>query len=164
MNRILHLLVVIFILVTAQTGLCEERYTNDRALTGVHSVKAYFDVNVGDPEKLLIRLDLIDRSFAQLQAAGLSPQFVIGTRGAASNFFTVNDRYVLDTDRPYRKAVEDWAKRGGDRGYRMEQCSIAAKQQEIEPKDFLPSLEIVANGYVSMIGYQAQGFAFVPMD
>jgi len=165
MSKILQVVVVILLtLVTAQNGLCDERYANDEALTGVHSVKAYFDVNVGEPEKLLACLDLIDTTFTQLQTAGLTPNFVIGIRGGASNFFTINDRYILDIDRKYREAVENWVRKGRDRGYSLEQCRIAAKLQEIDLGDFLPLIEIVANGYVSMIGYQSQGYAFVPVD
>ena len=46
----------------------------------------------------------------------------------------------------------------------LEQCRIAAGFEDIAIADFLPQVKLVANGYVSMIGYQSQGYSFVPMD
>ena len=46
----------------------------------------------------------------------------------------------------------------------MEQCGLAADMQGIATTDFLPQLEMVGNGYMAMITYQGQGYAYVPMD
>lgn len=46
----------------------------------------------------------------------------------------------------------------------IEQCRIASGFQDIAVTDFLPQVELVANGYTSMIGYQSQGYGFVAMD
>jgi intracellular sulfur oxidation DsrE/DsrF family protein len=35
---------------------------------------------------------------------------------------------------------------------------------DLEVKDFLPQVEVVENGYVSLIGYQQQGYALLPLD
>jgi intracellular sulfur oxidation DsrE/DsrF family protein len=49
-------------------------------------------------------------------------------------------------------------------GFRIEQCALAAAMLDIDPGDFLPAVKVVENGYISLIGYQQQGFALVPMD
>lgn len=46
----------------------------------------------------------------------------------------------------------------------VEQCYIAAGFQEIDVADFLPEVDLVTNGYVSLIGYHSQGYGLVPMD
>lgn len=138
--------------------------SNDHALSGIREIKVYFDVNIGEPDKLLNRLQLIETTYDNLADSGFSPRFVIGVRGKASNFFTRDEGYVLDIDLPVKKKIASRVEQLKARGFRLEQCSIAAGMQGIALADFLPQLEVVGNGYVSMIVYQQQGHAFVPMD
>lgn len=157
-------LIVLLVSVAAREGLAAQGYDNHRALAGLREAKVYFDINVGEPAKLLTRLRLIETTHDQLVASGISPSIVVGIRGQASNYFTRNDDYVPETDLPVKRKIAARAGQFKAKGFRIEQCSIAAGLQEIEVDDFLPELEIVANGYISMIGYQSNGYAFVPMD
>jgi len=141
-----------------------EPFNNYKALQGVTKGKAYFDVTIGDPKALLIRLELIEKTYHQLVAAGVSPDIVVGVRGKASGFFTKGNGYVLDSDLPKKEHIAAMVKKLSSLEIGIEQCHIAAGFEDIEVADFLPEMEIVANGYVSMIGYNAQGYAFIPMD
>ncbi|GAB6190858.1 hypothetical protein [Desulfocastanea catecholica] len=141
-----------------------ELFSNGKALQGVTKTKAYFDVTIGDPKELLIRLQLIEKTYQQLVAAGVSPAMVIGVRGKASGFFTKGNGYVLDSDLPEKEHIAAMVKKLTGMKVGIEQCRIAAGFEDIDPADFLPEMELVANGYVSMIGYHAQGYAFIPMD
>jgi len=71
---------------------------------------------------------------------------------------------LLETDLSAKKAIAARVDQFKAEGFALEQCRIAADLQEIEVADFLPRVEVVANGDISMIGYQSQGYAFVPMD
>lgn len=154
-----------FLLCTfADNTMAVEKYNNDKALAGVRETHVYFDVNVGEPAKLLTRLHLIDVTYNQLVAAGIAPHFVIGIRGKASNFFTKDDEYVLNEDLDAKKKIAGMVDRFRKQKFQIEQCNIAAEMQNIASTDFLPEIEVVANGYISMIGYQTRGYAFVPMD
>lgn len=165
MKSLLQVMMTLFLVAfTVRTGPAAETYNNNSALTGLRETKVYFDLNVGEPAKLLNRLQLIDATYDQLVAAGISPLFVVGVRGQASNYFTKGDDYVVDTDLTVKKQIEARIDRFKARHFRLEQCYIAAGLQDIDVTDFLPQLEVVANGYVSMIGYQSRGYAFVPMD
>ena len=165
MKKIIGIVLVILLAsFSGRDARCAEPYNNAKALAGIRETKVYFDVNVGEPEKLLTRLQFIDTIYSQLMAAGVSARVVIGIRGKASNFFTKGGDYVLDTDLPAKKKIAAWVDQFRTQGFDIEQCRIAADLQEIDVTDFLPKVEIVANGYVSMIGYQSQGYAFVPMD
>ena len=127
-------------------------------------VKVYFDVNIGEPEKLAVRMHLIEQTRNDLIASGLTPRIVVGVRGKASNFFTRDNHYVLETDLAVKKKILAHVVRFKDLGLRMEQCGLAADMQGIAKTDFLPQLELVGNGYMAMITYQHQGYAYVPMD
>jgi intracellular sulfur oxidation DsrE/DsrF family protein len=49
-------------------------------------------------------------------------------------------------------------------GIVVEQCAIAAEIFDIPQEDFIPEVKVVGNGYISLVGYQAQGYSVVPMD
>lgn len=134
------------------------------ALTGLTTAKAYFDVTVENPKLVLLRLQLIEKTYSQIAANGVTPAFIVGIRGKASNFFTKGNDNVLDMDLPDKKQIEILVKKFAAQHIPIEQCLIAAEIQHIDAADFLPQLKLVANGYVSMIGYQSQGYGLVPMD
>ncbi|WP_319585829.1 hypothetical protein [uncultured Desulfobulbus sp.] len=164
MKKMIQVLIILLTTIFAQYGLSAEVLSNDKALTGNKEIKAYFDVNIGEPDKLFIRLKMIETTYSQFLASGISPHFIIGIRGKASNYFTKDNDYVLDVDIPVKKKIASMVNQFKAKGFRMEQCSLAAGMQEISVADFLPLVEVVSNGYASMIVYQSQGYAFVPMD
>ncbi len=141
-----------------------EKNTKKSALAELMATKAYFDVTVGDPKLLLLRLQLIEKTYNQIAAAGVTPSFVVGIRGKASNFFTKGIDYVIDMDLPEKELIAVMVEKFAARHIVIEQCLIAAGLQHIDAADFLPQVKPVTNGYVSMIGYQSQGYSFVPMD
>jgi len=167
MNRNITLLIGVGVLVLFFSGLAlAEEYKNTRALSGLSAVKAYFDVNTGVPAKLKSKLLFIDKSFEQLVQSGVKPEFIVGFRSAASNFVTKGDEdYVFDDDEiAAKKKVHEWILLFKKRGIIMEQCMLSAEIYEIDPQDFLPELEPVNNGYVSMIGYQTKGYSQINME
>jgi len=54
----------------------------------------------------------------------------------------------------------DLAKRPG---VKMEACSVAARLFDVDSKTYLPGIKPVGNTFVSLIGYQAKGFAVIPI-
>jgi intracellular sulfur oxidation DsrE/DsrF family protein len=165
MNKLILIwIVILFGSTTVFGGSQADEYNNDNALRGLKETKAYFDVTLGEPKKVLLRLQLIDMTYNQLANSGVSPVFIIGIRGKSSNFFTKGADYVLDIDLPEKKQIAALAKKLKAQDIDIEQCRIAAGLQEIEVADFISEVDIVANGYTSMIGYQAKGYGLVPMD
>ena len=157
------LLIVLWPVIFAQQDVSAEADSNGNALTGVKEIKAYFDVNIAESAKLLTQLQIIETTYSQLIASGYSPRFVVGIRGKASNFFTRADDYVLDNDIPSKQQIASRIEKFKAQGFRMEQCRIAADMQGIPVTDFLSPLVVVDNGYISMIGYQSQGYSLVPI-
>lgn len=165
MNKIVLIVAALLFISTGfHANAQSEPFNNDKALQGVTKGKAYFDVTIGDPKALLIRLELIEKTYHQLAAAGVSPDLVVGVRGKASGFFTKGNGYVLDSDLPKKERIAAMVKKLSGMKVGIEQCYIAAGFEDIDVADFLPEMELVANGYISMIGYHDQGYAFIPMD
>ena len=137
---------------------------NNPALKGLDKVQVYFDVNVKDDTLLAFRMELIDRTIREMAEAGVEVSAVIGFRGGASRFVTVEDHYVLAEELANKKKIQDWVVYFADRGTVVEQCAIAAEIHQIELQDFMPEVTVVGNGYISMAAYQTSGYAVIPMD
>jgi len=46
---------------------------------------------------------------------------------------------------------------------RMEACSVATRLTGVDAETLLPGIEHVGNTFVSQIGYQAKGYAIIPI-
>lgn len=157
------LLAAFFLILFSATGQAA-KYSSPPSITGVKTAKIYFDVNIGTPQKLLLRLSLIEETLSQLQAQGIIAEAIIGFRGGASRFVTKGDDYIDDNELSEKIQVHHWLESFAEKGIHMEQCLIAAELNDIAPADFRPELTLAENGYIAMILYQNQGFALVPMD
>jgi intracellular sulfur oxidation DsrE/DsrF family protein len=156
-------LFTLFLLVTLNPVFAAE-FNNLDALQGLTETRAVFDINQGDPDILALRLQLVEKTYHQLEAAGTSPKFVLAFRGKASNFLTKGETYIDQEDREKKQKIEILLKHLNQLGLPLEQCSIAASLAKIDPDDFLSYIKVVANGYTSLIGYQNQGYALIPME
>ncbi len=134
------------------------------ALADLKSVKIVCDVNVGEAKLLLRRLELIDETYSQLLDAGVRPTIVVAFRGGASHYVTLGDKYVDPKDAEAKRDIQGWIDQFRQHGFRLEQCAIAAKAQQVDPADILPAVTLVQNGYISIVAYQSRGYAFLPMD
>lgn len=155
---------IILILISIGLSSAQTSYSNNNALNNVTQSSIYFDVSLHDDQKLLLRLDLLQRTIQQMKDAGVDVSVVIGFRGGASRFITKDDHYVLKEETDNKQKIQEQVSRLANEGILIEQCSIAAELLDIAYDDFLPEIDIVGNGYISLIGYQNQGYAVVPMD
>jgi len=161
MKKIIWLSICLILISTMASA---EQFENEKALKGLSSIKIVCDVNVGDPDLLLTRMYFLDTTYSQLLDFGVKPVIVVAFRGKASLFITKNDKYIKAEHRKQRIEMKGWLEHFSELGFTIEQCYIAAKSLNIDTKDFLPQVNIVANGYISLTGYQSQGYAFLPMD
>lgn len=166
MNRIFLIVSIVLIIMGLFTvpTIAETTFHNNSSLKGLKKIQVYFDVNLKDDKLLVVRMELLNRTVKQMEDAGLEVTCVIGFRGGASRFITRNEHYVLAEEVRNKRKIQDWVKRLSSRGIVVEQCAIAAELLDIPAKDFLPEVKIVGNGYISLIGYQTQGYSVVAMD
>jgi len=160
-----NVMMVLAILVTCSISFSSQTsFDNHLSLNGVTKAYVYFDISLKEDELLVFRMNLLDRTIREMNEAGLEVTAVIGFRGGASRFITKDDHYVLEEEVENKKKIQDWIKRFSSQGITIEQCAIAAEINDIPVDDFLSEVKIVGNGYISLVGYQAQGYSVVPMD
>lgn len=136
---------------------------NDAALSGVKDTNAIFDISIGG-KRLLSQLKIIHKTYEQLISFEHSPKFVLAFRGGATKFVTKGDSFVTLKDFSYKKEIQQKIKDFSELGFRMELCGIAAQYKKISTDEVLPEIKVVANGYISVIGYQDKGYSLVPIN
>ncbi len=132
------------------------------SLGGIRTAKAVFDVRIGQPGMAAAHLNLIHITFKELKEAGKSPDAVVVFIGpsvklisSSRNGFTDDEKRVLDD---IARMVTAMSKDG----IQLEICMVAAKTFKVDPETILPEIKQVPNGWVSLIGFQNQGYALVP--
>ena len=43
----------------------------------------------------------------------------------------------------------------------IEQCSVAARELGTNPDNVVPGIKVVGNGFISLMGRQARGYAYI---
>lgn len=157
---ILYLFVTIAFILSSTTNSLGEEY---EALKGVESVKAVFDVRVGNPKVAAVHLDLIHKTFndQNLTIKSKKPDIVVIFMGPAVKLvsktregFTPEEQKHLDT---IAGIISNMAKDG----IKLEICVAAVHLTHGNTDSILPEIKQVGNGWISAIGYQLNGYALI---
>ena len=133
------------------------------ALTGLKDVKVAFDIKDGDAKGLLNRLDIIDETRQSLIQQGVTPHFILAFRGPATKLVQTDMDKVKPEDRAMAAKIatriKELSASPGVDGF--EQCAVAAREQGIKTELVLPEIHVVGNAFVSLMAYQAKGYAYI---
>jgi intracellular sulfur oxidation DsrE/DsrF family protein len=134
------------------------------ALSGVKNGKVAWDITVGNPTKLLMYLGVIEETYDDLKRQGVEPDMVFAFHGPVLNLISTNRSDVpLDQEADYARVIEKLKGLLGRTGVRMEACSVATRLMGLDSGKFLDGIHFVGNTFVSQIGYQAKGYALIPI-
>ena len=135
------------------------------ALQGVKSMDAVFDVRGKSPNALLLQMNLVHAMYKDQAARKAAPnfRFAVVFIGPAVKLVTTSRKGFSSAD---AKALDKLAltiKAMATDGIKLELCVFAAKLLKVDLSTILPEVEQVDNGWFSLIGYQQQGYALVPI-
>lgn len=135
------------------------------ALKGVKTGKVVWDISMANPETLALFLSVVRETYDDLARQNVKPEMVLAVHGVPVKFVRANrDDLPLETGAAVDKindVLDDLAKRPG---IRIEVCSIANRLFGVDNASIKPNFHVVGNTWVSLIGYQAQGYAVVPIN
>ena len=122
---------------------------DENPIAGMKEAKVAFDITAGEAGRMLTILNTIDETREGLAKHGVTPRFVLAFRGPAS-LRTQTDLSRLkpeDRDAAAKVAAKLKQLRTAAGIERMDQCS--------------PDVTIVENGWITLVGYQARGYAYI---
>jgi intracellular sulfur oxidation DsrE/DsrF family protein len=160
-QRFLCLFFVVAFAVLVSTPIYAEGY--DNALNGVNGYDAIFDVAKGDPKIANIVFWAVKNAYeiSEVNALEKAPRIAVVFHGPAVKLIS-SDRNpfnaaewveVVKFQETLRKMKKD--------GVKLEVCLYAAEVMGVDKATIMPEIDQVGNGFVSVIGYQMQGYALV---
>jgi intracellular sulfur oxidation DsrE/DsrF family protein len=163
MTAVLNRLMLFVALVPALA--LADKPTDTRALAGMNTGQILWDITLADPKRLIARLDVIEETHQDMVRQGLKPKMVFAFRGGAAGLIA-KDTSQLEMGRASK--VERLHDRIAEiqqlNGTHMEACSIATRRFDLEQNDLLPGITLVGNTFLSIMGYENQGFATIWID
>lgn len=134
------------------------------ALRGLTEGKGVFLIDFNDPAKTNFYLKIIKGTHGGMLRQGVKPDFVIVYIGPTVRFLTTapGDDLALEHDEAL-KGIARTVKELRDMGIRQEICAIATRVFQVDNDTLLPGLSLVGDGFISLIGWQSQGYKLVPL-
>lgn len=155
--RIFALLTVILALFTGTAPALAGEYA---ALTGVKGLDAVFDYSQGSPTLATIIFPAIKGVYEDknVRALPAPPRTVIVFHGPAVKLLTTDHKGFDKADLPTLDKIAEMIRQFKKDGVKMEVCMYAVKVMGIDPATLMPEIDQVGNGFISVLGYQAQGY------
>jgi intracellular sulfur oxidation DsrE/DsrF family protein len=144
-----------------QVQMAAADYKN--ALNGVSQVKALFDVSQGSAFKLNLVFWAVQDVYNDSTVKSLSkpPQAAVVFHGPAVRLLSTDKKHYKQQNQEEVKKFQDTLRKMKSEGVKVEVCQYALKVLKVDPKTVIPEVSQVGNGFVSIVGYQAQGYEVV---
>ncbi|BCO31948.1 hypothetical protein TspCOW1_20510 [Thiohalobacter sp. COW1] len=157
------LLVLSLVLATGQ-GHAGSRINDSAALADLKVGQAVFLIDIADAKKMNFYLEVIQGTFKGMRDQGVTPDFVMVYIGPSVQYLSTSPS--ADVEARYGAVLmemESNVEKLAALGVRQEVCAVATDAFGIDNKTLLPELDLVGDGFISLIGYQAQGYHLVPV-
>lgn len=126
------------------------------ALDGVKTGKALFDIATGNPNAITTTLDGLKRH-------GVEPNIVVAFRGPAVRFLASDNSHIPAEHAATAMELSVRIEQLAARGVRFEACGVTTRMMKIDNATLVKGVQPVANTFNSLIGYQARGYALIPI-
>lgn len=136
--------------------------TNDRALAGVESGKVVWNVTLDRPRALTLQMKVVRQTYQDLKEAGLDPRMVLAFHSSNVHFLTEDLSEVpMDMEEPVKRFNKQLDKLLKLDGVRVEACGLANEAFGVDNEAIRDGIDVAANSYVSLTGYQHKGYAII---
>ncbi|MDJ0807939.1 MAG: hypothetical protein QNJ78_14050 [Gammaproteobacteria bacterium] len=155
----------VLLLLISQFSLAVSSEINDkRALADLKNGRGVFLVDIGDAKKLNFYLEVIQGTHKGMKSQGVEPDFVLVYIGPSVKYLTSSPSEEADASAGgVLLEIETNVAKLADLGIRQEVCAVATRVFGIDNGTLFPGLTLVGDGFISLIGYQAQGYHSVPV-
>lgn len=134
------------------------------ALQGVKTGKGIFDINITDADKLPLYLQVIKETNEGLKRQGVKPDLIVAFRGSAVRLVSSNRTGFSTDQKESLEHADELIRELAKQGVRFEACAIATRLFHVDNATITPEVKVVANTFISLIGYQARGYAIIPIQ
>jgi intracellular sulfur oxidation DsrE/DsrF family protein len=155
----------LFLFALLLPALALAKPSDTRALNQMESGRILWDITLSNPEGLIARLAVIEETYQDMLRQGVTPNMVFAFRGGAAGLMAKDPNHLtLEQQQSVRLLQQRIAKLQQLKGVHMEVCQIAARRFDLKQQDLIPGLHMVGNTFLSIMGYQNQGYATIRID
>jgi intracellular sulfur oxidation DsrE/DsrF family protein len=133
------------------------------ALQGVKSYDAVYEVTQKNPKVANLIFWAVKNSYEEAEVKGLAndPNIAIVFHGPAVKLLSSNKAPFNDAEWAEVENFQDTLRQMKKDGVKLEVCLYAVKVMGVDKNTIIPEIDQVGNGFVSVIGYQMQGYSVV---
>ncbi len=145
--------------VSAETG----RYNS---LGGIQGMDLAYDFRLTEPKVAALFLRLIHETWQDQTVRGMkdAPRFVVVVNGGAVKLIAKDQPGYSDEDRVYIEEIAERIEQMAADGIQFEGCLKAAAIFGVDHELFVDDIHKISNAWISIAGYQAQQYAFMPIN
>ncbi|PCJ88358.1 MAG: hypothetical protein COA54_03595 [Thiotrichaceae bacterium] len=159
------LFIAIMAFIISNLAFAAENSIDDSAALGdLKTGKAVFLVDIADAKKLNFYLEVIQGTYKGMKSQGVTPDFIVVYIGPSVKYLSSSPSSKTENSAGgVLLEIESNVEVLAELGVKQEICAVATRVFGIDDKTILPGLTLVADGFISLIGYQAQGYHLVPV-
>jgi intracellular sulfur oxidation DsrE/DsrF family protein len=162
-SKVAHLILLIFFSFLTATSYAKE-INDSAALNGVKAVKSVFLIDFTSPKKTDFYLKIILGTHEGLVKQGVQSDMVLVFIGKTVQYLSNLPSDELDLEFEDELAsIQNSIQKFSKLGIRMEVCAVATKVFGVDNKTIPNQMNVVSDGFISLIGWQTQGYKLVPI-
>jgi len=151
-------------LVGIASASASETYDDSAALKGLTAAKGIFLLDFKTAKTTAFYLDLVVGTYDGLIRQKVEPEMVVVVLGPTVKFLSkTNDPELAFDYEDEFNSIQHSLSQLEERGVRVEVCAIALDLFKVDHTSLPMSLKIVADGFISLIGWQNQSFKLIPV-
>ncbi len=141
-----------------------EKPNDAMALNGIKEARGVFLIDFTNPQKTAFYLKIIHGTYRNFVDQGVKPDLVLVFIGETVKYLTTAPDETLQFEfNEQLKSIAESVDKFHEMGVRMEVCSVATEVFNVDNETILPGMTLVRDGFISLIGWQTQGYKLVPI-
>ena len=162
---VLAMLLIVAACMGMPTSAMAQAVIDDSAsLSGIKEAKGVFLIDFTNPRKTAFYLKVIKGTHQGFVKQGVKPDLILVFIGQTVKYLSTepDDELALEFESEL-KSIAQTATELDSLGVRMEVCAVATKAFGVDNQTILPGMKVVGDGFISLIGWQTQGYRLVPI-
>ena len=164
MRILVKTLITVFVSLILVNTVNAKEINDAAALNGVKQTKSVFLIDFTNVEKTAFYLRIIEGTHKGLVSQGVKPNMVLVFIGPTVKYLSTKQDEAFEMEKEeHLESIQNSIKNFSKAGVRMEVCAVATKVFNIDNNTIPKEMDIIADGFISLIGWQTQGHKLVPI-
>ncbi|AHF01852.1 hypothetical protein THIAE_08875 [Thiomicrospira aerophila AL3] len=140
--------------------------SDSRALAGLEQGKILWDITLAQPDALIARLNVLEETYHDMVRQNLTPNMMFTFRGGAVQHLAQDlSQRDLDQAAASLAVQQKLSELLALPGIHMEACQIATRRFNLtRQEDLMQGVTLVGNTFLSIMGYENQGYTTIRID